>query len=71
MDVELSVLGPTSGYAQKLVDGRCQVHASVALVDLAVQSFPFVFLRNSRKYGLGSLKKTPTVGTPPIGLGPS
>ena len=28
------------------------------------------FLRNSRKYGLGSLKKTPTEGNPPIGLGP-
>ena len=28
------------------------------------------FLRNSRKYGLGSHRKTPTVGTPPIDLGP-
>ena len=36
MDVKLPVLGPTSGYAQKLVDGGCQVHSSVALVDLAV-----------------------------------
>ena len=31
---------------------------------------PRGFLRNSRKYGLGSLRKTPTEGTPPIGLGP-
>ena len=29
-----------------------------------------VFLRNSRKYGLGSLRKTPTEGTQPIGLRP-
>ena len=29
------------------------------------------FLRNSRKYRLGSLRKTPTEGNPPIGLGPS
>ena len=29
------------------------------------------FLRNSRKYGLGSLRKTPTEGTQLIGLGPS
>ena len=29
------------------------------------------FLQNSRKYGLGSLRKTPTEGIPPIGLGPS
>ena len=41
MDVELSILGPTSGCAQKLVDGRCQVHSSVELVDLAVRNFPW------------------------------
>ena len=29
------------------------------------------FLRKSRKYGLGPLKKTPTEGTPPIGPGPT
>ena len=29
------------------------------------------FLRNSGKYGLGSLRKTPTEGTPPIGPGPT
>ena len=26
---------------QKLVDGRCQVHSLVTLVDLAVRSFPW------------------------------
>ena len=41
MDVELSVLGPTSGCALNLIDGRCHVHSSVALVDLAVRSFPW------------------------------
>ena len=29
------------------------------------------FLRNSRKYGLGSLRKTPTEGTSPTGPGPT
>ena len=48
-----------SGSALELVDGRYRVQSSVALVDLAVRS------RNSRKYGLWSLKKTPTEGTPP------
>ena len=33
--------------------------------------FFVVFLLKSRKYGLGSLRKTPTEGNPPIGLGPS
>ena len=32
--------------------------------------FSAVFLRNSRKYGLGSVRKTPTEGTPPIDPGP-
>ena len=40
MDAELSVLGSTSSCARKLVDGRCQVQSPVALVDLAVRSFP-------------------------------
>ena len=44
--------------ALKLVDGKCQVQSPVVLVDLAVQRFHW-FLRNSRKYGLGSLRKTP------------
>ena len=54
----------------KLVDGRHRVQSPVAQVDLAIQNFP-CFLRNSHKYGRGSLKKTPTKSTPPIGLGPS
>ena len=53
-----------SGSALELVDGRCQVQSSVALVDLAVRSFRG-FLRNSRKYGIGSLRKTLTEGTLP------
>ena len=40
MDINLSIPGPTSGCAQKLVDGRCQLHSSVALVDLTIQGFP-------------------------------
>ena len=32
--------------------------------------FSMVFFRNSRKYGLGSLRKTPMQGTPPIVPGP-
>ena len=42
----------------------------VALVDLAVRGF-LCFLRNSRKYWLGSLKKTPTAGTPPVNPSPA
>ena len=41
MDINLSIPGPTSGCAQKLVDGRCQVHSSVKFADLAVRSFPW------------------------------
>ena len=43
----------------KLEDGRCQVQTPVSLVDLAFGVFRG-FLRNSRKYGLGSLRKYPT-----------
>ena len=49
------------GSALKLVDERRRVQSLVALVDLAVHSFP-CFLRNSRKYGLGTLSKTPHGG---------
>ena len=51
----------------KLVVGKCQVQSPVALVDLAVFR---VFLRNSRKYGQGSLRKSSTERTPPFGPGP-
>ena len=54
----------------KLVDGRCQVHSSVALVDVAIRSFPW-FSPNSSKYELRSLRKTPTEGIPPIVPGPT
>ena len=43
-----------------------QVQFPVALVDLAVQSFPGF----SPNLGLGSLRKTPTEGISPIVLGP-
>ena len=69
MDVKLSVLDPPMSErfcTEKLVDGKRQVQSPVALVDLAVRSF----LRKTGKYGVGSLRKNPTEGTPPIGLGP-
>ena len=57
---------PTSGRAvlhSKLVDGRCQVQSPVALVE------PFGvfrrFLRNSRKFELGSIRKTHIEGHSP------
>ena len=65
-------LGPNhcgADLRSKLVDKRCQVQSSVALVDLAVRIFS-CFFRNSRKYGVGSLRKIPTEDTPPIGPGP-
>ena len=58
MNYFLTLTSPTSDGAvllSKLVDGMCHVKTTIALVDLAVRSF----LRNSRKYGLGYLKKTP------------
>ena len=58
---------PTSGTAvlhSKLVDGRCQISCRPSRSELSV-----VFVQNSRKYLLGFLKKTPTVGTPLIGHG--
>ena len=48
--------------AQNMVNGRCQVRFPVAFVDVAVQSFP----GNSRKYMLGSLRKTLTERIPLI-----
>ena len=41
----------------KLSDRRCRVQSSVALVDLT-SAFCRGFLRNSRRYSLGSLRKT-------------
>ena len=48
-------------------DGRCRVRSLVTLFDLAVRRFPCFFFRNSRKYGLGSLKNSLTEGIPPTG----
>ena len=59
----------TSGVVlhSKLVDGKRHVQSPLAFVDLAVRSFPW-FSQNSRKYGLGSLRKT--ADTPPTGAAP-
>ena len=63
MDVELSILGPSSGCAQKLVDGRCQVHSSVALVDLAVRvGLGCRFKANCPHVGSGLKGDVPSVG---------
>ena len=51
-----------SGFA---VDRRCRVQPPVALIDLSRSDFSVIFLRNSRKYGLGSLGKTPYGGHSP------
>ena len=40
-----------------------QVQSSIMLVNIAIRSF----LQNSSKHRLGSLRKTPTEGTPPTG----
>ena len=64
--------GPTCGgmvLRSKLVDGGCLAKFPVALVHLSVRGFR-VFLQKSRKYGLGSLRKTPTEGKLPIGPDP-
>lgn len=55
-------IGPTSG-REALTR---QVLGSNAAVDLTVKSFRS-FVRTLRKYALGSLRKTPVKGTPPLG----
>ena len=55
----------TEGFCFQNGNWEVQVQTPVALVDLAVRSFPG-FLRNSRKYGLGCLRKTPTEGILPV-----
>ena len=47
-----------SGNTLELVDGRCQVQTSVALVDLAVRSFPWLSPK------LGSLERHPRRALP-------
>ena len=59
--IVLKFFNPTSGGVvlhSKLVHGRIRVQFPIAFVDLIVRSFPW-FSRNSHKYGLGSLRKTP------------
>ena len=48
----------------ELVDWKCRVQSLVAYADLGVLIFPW-FSPISRKYGLGSLRKTSKEGTPP------
>ena len=56
--LKLFVLGLDSGCAIKLVDGKYQFHPRWRLSTLPFAVFRG-FLRNLRKYGLGSLRKTP------------
>ena len=57
---------PTKGgmVTSKLEDGKFQVQTPVVLVDLLFGVFRG-FLRNSFKYRLGSLRKTPMESIPP------
>ena len=61
----LNETGPTSGGVVTLKTGRREVPGSNP-----VRVFR-VFFRNSRKYGLVSLRKTLHGGLPPIGPGPT
>ena len=49
----------------KLVNRRYRVHSMVALVDLVV-----VLFSETREYGLGSFRKTPSEGSPSVNSGP-
>ena len=51
---------------RRKVTGSIPVHAGLP----SRSEFSAVFLQNSRKYGLGSLRKTPTEGAPRIIPGP-
>ena len=63
--ISFTLLAPpvAEWYCLKLEYGRCQVQIPITLVDLTVRNFPW-FSPNS-KYGLGSLRKTPTEDIPP------
>ena len=64
---------PTNGWA--VLRSTCRREVPGSILGRACRpsrsEFSVVFLRNSRKYGLGSLRKTPppTEGIPPIGAG--
>ena len=69
----LRFLGPKSDRVcllWKLVDMRCHFQTRSRLSTKLFGVF-CGFLWNSVKYGLGSLRKTPTDGTPPLGSGPT
>ena len=64
---------PTSSGVITLKSGRREVPGSIpgCACQPSRSEFAVVILRNSRKYGLGSFRKTPTEGTPPIDPGPT
>ena len=70
---ELFPCQSTSGGAVMLKTGRREVPGSNLgrACRLSRSEFSVVFLRNLRKNELGSLRKTPTEGSPPIGPGPT
>ena len=65
-DVTPFTLWPTSGRVVTLITGRREVPGSMSgrACRPSRSEFSVVFLRNSRKYGLGSLRKTPHGGHP-------
>ena len=66
------LLGPTSGTAVTLKTGKREVPGSNSGGACRPSRSEFsVVSPKLVKYGLGSLRKTPTEDTPPIGLGPS
>ena len=67
----LYVFRPTSGGVVTLKIGRRELPGSNPGRACRPSLFGVFrgFLRNSRKYRLGFLRKTPTEGTPPIGPG--
>ena len=69
-NVYLAFRVSTLFYMTHFLRTQWRVQTTVALVD---QAFGVIrgFLRNSRKYGLGSLRKTPTKDTPPMDPGPT
>ena len=58
-------------YYEKLSLKNLRVYIGKIKVGLRSPCRRTPYTRNSRKYELGSLRKTPTEGNPPIGLGPS
>ena len=74
-DVDIfSEVSPTSGgvvLRSKLVEGKCKVQFPGPACRPSRSEFSVVFLRNSRKYGVRSLRKTPTEDTLSTRPGPT